>query len=407
MNKNSGSLGMHKDNRNLKIMNVKNPGRILSLLFLGLAGATSLAQAAPAVVKVGVLLSRTGGMADIGTEGEHGFELAIKNLKTKLDTEQYKVQFIFEDSRSAPDLAATAINKLIKIDHVDMILGDLTSTATLAAAPLAQSAKIPMLTPSSTSDKVTQVGDYIFRACYIDSFQGLAMANYAIDSLKAKTAALLVDMDMDHSRDVSKVFATEFQKRGGKLLKTVTFSGSHDTSYVPQLTELRNLQADVIYAPVYYAKMGVIFKQAKSFQVKSQMLGTDAWDSPQLFKLASGTTAGALLTDPFSYQNPAQNVQDFRTAFKSKYDMEPSSYAALAYDSVFVMESALSKIKWPVKADALPKSIRDQLAQTKNVEGVTGKITLDKNRNVGKPDIVILKLTDRGYDYHATYSGAK
>jgi len=377
---------------------------LISMSFFLLSGSV---YAAPVTVKVGVLLSRTGGMADIGAEGEHGFELALKELKSKLSNDQYKVEFVFEDSRSAPDLAATAINKLIKIDHVHAILGDLTSTATLAAAPLAQSAKIPLLSPSSTSDKVTKVGDHIFRACYIDSFQGLAMANYAFDTLKAKTAVLLVDMDMDHSRDVSKVFGGEFERRGGKLLKTVTFSGSKDTSYVPQMTELRNLKADVIYAPVYYAKMGLIFKQAKSFQIKSQILGTDAWDSPQLFKLASGTTTGALLTDPFSYQNPAQNVQQFRSTFKTKYSVEPSSYAALAYDSVFVLQNALSKLKWPVKPELLSKAIRDQLAETKNVEGVTGNITLGKDRNVYKPDVVILKLTGSGYDYHATYSGSK
>ena len=374
---------------------------LCSLVFHGFALAT------PIPIKVGVLLSRTGGMADIGAEGEHGFKLAIQELKEKLENANYRVQFIFEDSRSSPDSAATAINKLIKSDHVDVILGDLTSTATLAAAPIAQSAKIPLLTPSSTSDKVTQIGDYIFRACYIDSFQGLAMANYAIDNLKAKTAILLVDMDMDHSRDVSKVFATEFTRRGGKLLKTVTFSGSHDTSYVPQMTELRNLKADVIYAPVYYSKMGVIFKQAKSFQIKSQILGTDAWDSPQLFKLASGTTEGAILTDPFSYQNPDQNVQRFRTIFKSRYKVEPSSYGALAYDSVFILIDALSKIQWPVANGQLSKEIRDQLAKTNGIEGVTGKITLDQDRNVTKPDIVILKLTKDGYIYHDTYSGQK
>lgn len=366
---------------------------------------SQVANASPQEVKVGVLLSRTGGMADIGTEGDHGFELAIAELKNKLNNDKYRVKFIFEDSRSSPDLAATAINKLIKSDHVDVILGDLTSTATLAAAPIAQSAKIPLLSPSSTSDKVTKVGDYIFRACYVDSFQGIAMANYAYDSLNARTAALLVDMDMDHSRDVSKVFGEEFTKRGGKVLKTVSFSGSHDTSYVPQMTELRNIKADVIYAPVYYSKMGVIFKQARTFQIKSQILGTDAWDSPQLFKLAAGATEGAILTDPFSYQNPADNVQRFRTIFKTKYKVEPSSYGALAYDSVFILADTLNRIKWPVEQKNLPQVIRDTLADTKDVEGVTGKITLDKNRNVTKPDIVILKLTKDGYVYHSTYAG--
>ena len=378
---------------------------ILSLLITSFISVE--AYAAPTVVKVGILLSRTGGMADIGAEGENGFKLALAEVKDKFKNDNYSVEFVFEDSRSAPDLAATAINKLIKSDRVDAILGDLTSTATLAAAPIAQSAKVPMLSPSSTSDKVTTIGDFIFRACYVDSFQGIAMANYAFDTLQAKTAVLLVDMDMDHSRDVSKVFGKEFERRGGKVLKTVSFSGNHDTSFVPQMTELRSLKGDVIYAPVYYSRMGIIFKNAKTFQIQSKILGTDAWDSPQLFKLASGTTVGAILTDPFSYQNPMENVQKFRRTFKEKYGVEPSSYGALAYDSVFVLEDALAKMKWPVKKENLSQAIRDQLAKTKDVEGVTGKITIGADRNVSKPDIVILKLTKDGYDYEATYSGAK
>jgi branched-chain amino acid transport system substrate-binding protein len=375
---------------------------LIPLLVFGTAQAR-----APQTVKVGVLLSRTGGMADIGIEGDHGFELAMGELKSRLKNEKYEVQFLFEDSRSAPELAATAINKLIQGDRVDVVLGDLTSTATLAAAPIAQNAQVPLLSPSSTSDKVTQVGNYIFRACYVDSFQGIAMANYAFDTLKARTAALLVDLDMDHSRDVSQVFGREFERKGGKLLKTVTFSGNHDTSYVPQLTQLRNLKADVIYSPVYYSKMGTLFKQAKTFQISSQILGTDAWDSPQLFKLAAGTAAGALLTDPFSYQNPSKTVQDFRNTFKTRYGVEPSSYGALAYDSVFILEKALSKMHWPIEGKQLPQAIRDQLAETKDFEGITGKITFDQDRNVSKPEVVILKLNRDGYDYHATYSGSK
>lgn len=378
--------------------------QVIKLLCCGLLFVIGVAFAEKnTVIKVGVLLSRTGGMADIGAEGEHGFELAIEQLKNKWKNDNYEVKFIFEDSRSNPDLAATAINKLIKSDNVHVILGDLTTTASLAAAPIAQSAKIPLLSPSATTDKLTKIGDYIFRVCYIDSVQGTAMANYAFDTLKAKTAVLLVDMDMDHSRDVSKVFGNEFERKGGKILKTVTFSGNHDTSFVSQLTELRKLNADVIYAPVYYSKMGIIFKQAKTYQIKSQFLGTDAWDSPLLFKLAVGTTVGALLTDPFSYQNPLEHVQQFRNKFKSRYHVEPSSYGALAYDSIFVLEKAIVNIKWPIEQGNLSKAIRDQLAKTKDVMGVTGNITLNDNRDVSKPEIVILRLNKEGYDYHATY----
>ena len=362
------------------------------------------ALAAPVVVKVGLLLSKTGTMADIGAEGEHGFEMAMQALKARFDNDKFKVEFFVADSRSAPDTAATAVNKLNNRDRVDVIVGDLTSTATLAAAPIAQRAGVPMLSPSSTSDKVTPIGDYIFRACYVDSFQGIAMANYAYDTLKARTTVLLVDLDMDHSRDVAQVFGDTFAKKGGKVLKTVSFSGSRDTSFVPQINELRLAKADVIYAPVYYTRMGPIFKQAKVFKVASKFLGTDAWDSPQLFKLAQGATTGALFTDPFSYQNPDPMVQRFRNLFKERYKVEPSSYGALAYDAMFVLHDALARGTWPMPAESMRKNIRDLLAATKDVAGVTGTIGLDAGRNVVKPNVVILKLTADGYDYHATYT---
>jgi branched-chain amino acid transport system substrate-binding protein len=363
-------------------------------------GLSASAAAEPTPVKVGILVSQTGPMADIGQMGMQSYKLAEKELKSKFDNERFKVTFIYSDSRSTPESAATAVNKLIKSDGVDVIIGDLTSTVTLAAAPIAQA-------PSSTSDKVTQVGNYISRACYVDSFQGIAMANYAYQSLNARTAVLLVDTDMDHSRDVSKIFEEVFQKRGGRILSTVTFSGSRDTSTISQLTQIRKLNPDVIYAPVYYSQMGPIFKQAKALGIKSKFLGTDAWDSPQLFKLANGATAGMLYTSPFSYQNPSPEVQKFRAEYKKEYKTEPSSYAALAYDAMHMLDGALERVKWPVAQGQLPEKINEALTATANVQGVTGRITLDAHRNVEKPDVVILKLTANGYDYFDTYRSTK
>lgn len=376
----------------------------LKLSFLFGVSSLLVAQqtfADPLEVKVGILLSRTGTMADIGQQAEHGYSLAIKDLKSKLESKNYKVTFIYEDSRSTPESSATATNKLIKSDRVAIILGDSTSTDTLAAAPVAQAAGIPLLSPSSTSDKVTLVGDHISRSCFIDSFQGIAMANYAFDSLKAKNAVILVDSDMDHSRDVSKVFEKQFKEKGGTIQQVISFSGTHDSALLSQLMQIRKLKPDVVYAPVYYSVMASIFKQSSALQIKTQYLGTDAWDSPQLFELANKTTEGGLMTNPFSYEDPSAKVQKFRNDFKESYKAEPSSYAALAYDTIFVLENALERLKWPVAQDKLSEDLNKAIVSTKNVAGVTGDITLDKNRNVQKPNVVILKLTNSGYKFHA------
>lgn len=379
-------------------MNSLRLGLYLCLLF-----GCSLTIAAPIPIKVGILVSKTGSMSEIGTEALHGYQLAIESLNNKSIPSPYHIEWIIEDSRSTPD--PRAINKLIQSDQVAIVLGDSTSTATFAAAPIAQNAGVPLLSPSSTGDRVTTVGSYIFRACLVDSLQGSVMAHYARTQLNAKTAAILVDMDTDHLMDLSKVFKSEFEKKGGAVLKVVTFRGSHDTSYIPQITELRRLKADVLYAPVYYSKMGTIFKLLKTFQVKSRILGTDAWDNPQLFKLAEGATADALFTNPFSYLDPNPRVQAFRKAYKEKYHVEPSSYAALAYDSVFILEDVLTRISWPLKNQSLRDTIRDQLARTKGVQGVTGDITFDAQRNASKSSVTILRLTEKGYVYHSQSGG--
>ena len=378
---------------------------LLALVTGLLRNADSLwAAETPRAPRIGVLISRTGPMSDIGLAGERAIQLAREDFKEALNPRDTPApQFIFEDSRSDPDSAATAINKLIHSDQVDVVLGDLTSTATLAAAPVAQRARIPLLTPSSTSDKITGIGNYVFAGCYRDRFQGLAMANYARSNLQAKTAVLLVDQDLDHSRDVSEVFKREFVAKGGKVLKSVTFNGSRDSVFFSQLTEIIAAKPDVVYAPVYYAKMGVIFKQAKTLQLKTQFLGTDAWDSPELFSLAEGSEVGALLTDPFSYRNPEPAVQQFREHYKNLFKTEPSSYAALTYDAVAILAATLQRLRTRTLTTSMADQIRDDLSNTKEFKGVTGMITFGPDRSVAKPNVVILKLTGSGYDYHATY----
>ena len=189
-----------------------------------------------------------------------------------------------EDDQGEPGKAATVVTKLINQDQVRALIGEVASSNSLAAAPNAQEGKVPMISPSSTNPKVTQVGDYIFRVCFIDPFQGEVMAKFAANSLKAKKAAILFDSNSDYSKGLVQFFKAAFTKLGGEIVTEKAYA-QRDRDFTGQLTAIRDLKPDVIYVPGYYQEVGVIAKQTKQLGIKAPLLGGDGWDSPQLWDL--------------------------------------------------------------------------------------------------------------------------
>jgi branched-chain amino acid transport system substrate-binding protein len=348
-------------------------------------------------IKVGVFADLSGTTASFGQSTKNGIELAVEEINNAGGVLGKKIQLIVEDDQGRPEQAKTVVSKLINQDRVQAVLGEVASTNSLAAAPVAQEAKIPMITPSSTNPKVTQVGDYIFRVCFIDPFQGAVMAKYAANNLNAKTAAIFGDVQSDYSKGLSEVFKQEFAKLGGRIVSEQSYAQT-DPDFKGQLTAIRATNPDVIYIPGYYGQVGIIAKQARELGMNMPLLGGDGWDSPDLWKLGGEALKNAYISNHYSADNPEPQIQNFVKAYQAKFGAKPDSLAALAYDSAKVLADSLKRA-----GSADPQKLRDAIAQTDNFDGITGKITINAERNAVKPAVVLeLDPSKSGFNYKET-----
>jgi branched-chain amino acid transport system substrate-binding protein len=357
----------------------------------------SPAQAAPSgnTILLGEVFSLTGGQATFGISSRNGVEMAVKEANAaggvkgkKLDTRVY-------DDQGKSEEAANAAIRLINQDHVTLILGEVKSSNSIAMAKVAQPAKVPMVTPTSTNPTVTETGDYIFRVCFIDPFQGFAMAKFARENLKLNKVAVLRDLNSDYSTGLTDVFTRKFTEMGGKIVAVETF-GQGDSDFRGQLTAIKRANPDGIYVPAYYSEVGIIARQAKELGLTVPIMGGDGWDSEKLFELGGTAVEGHYFSNHYSSDDPAPRVQRFVTAYKAAYGYVPDALATLAYDAANVAIDAMRRAP-----DLSGKAIRDALAQTKDFPGVAGTITIDAGRNAVKP-LVILKVGKGKFEYVAT-----
>ncbi len=334
-------------------------------------------------IKVGVYGDTTGATSSFGLSTKNGVQLAFDEINAAGGVNGKKLEMVFEDDQGTPEKAKTVISKLINQDKVVAVLGEVASSNSLAAAPVAQEAKIPMITPSSTNPKVTEQGDYISRVCFIDPFQGSVMAKFAANTLKAKTAAILNDNSSDYSKGLTQFFEQEFTKLGGTVITKQTYA-QKDQDFKAQLTQMRDQKPDVIYIPGYYGEVGIIAKQARELGMTQPLLGGDGWDSPELWKLGGAALKPAYISNHYSADNPAPEIQNFVKAYQTKFSVAPDSLAALAYDSAKVLADAIKRAGGTDSA-----KLKDAINATKDFKGVTGIITLDSSRNAVKSAAVL------------------
>lgn len=334
-------------------------------------------------IKVGVYGDLTGATSSFGQSTKNGVELAVEEINAAGGVNGKKMVIISEDDQGRPEQAKTVVSKLISQDKVEALLGEVASTNSLAAAPVAQEGKIPMITPSSTNPKVTEVGDYISRVCFIDPFQGAVMAKFSANTLKAKTAAIFGDVNSDYSKGLTQFFKEEFTKLGGKIVAEEAYT-QNDPDFKGQLTKIRDLKPDVIYIPGYYSQVGIIAKQARELGMNMPLLGGDGWDSPELWKLGGAALKNSYISNHYSADNPAPEIQNFVKAYKAKFNVVPDSLAALAYDAAKVLADAIKRA-----GGTEGSKLKDAINATKDFPGVTGKITLDGKRNAVKPAVVL------------------
>jgi branched-chain amino acid transport system substrate-binding protein len=344
---------------------------------------------------LGVATSLTGGQATFGISTRNGIDLAVKEVNAAGGVKGKKLEMRVYDTQGRPEEAAQAVTRPITQDKVLLILGDVASSNSLAMAEKAQAAGVPMITPSSTNPAVTEKGDYIFRVCFIDPFQGFVMAKFARETLKASKVAVLQDNKRAHSNGLTEVFTRKFTEMGGRVTTTESYSQG-DSDYRAQLTAIKRAAPEAIYVPGYYSEVGVIARQSKELGLNVPLLGGDGWDSEKLYELGGSAIQGSYFSNHYSPDNPEPRIQKFVADYKAAYGGVPDALAALAYDAAKVAAAALEKAP-----DTSGKAVRDAIAQTRNFPGIAGTITLDEKRNAVKP-AVVLKVGDGKSEYMTT-----
>jgi branched-chain amino acid transport system substrate-binding protein len=343
-------------------------------------------------VKIGEVNPISGAIGQYGTTCHRGIQLAVELANQNGGAGGKKIDLITEDNQSQAGETATIVRKFVSQDKVAAIIGDLTSSATLEGGPIAQAARIPMVTPLATNPKVTEIGNYIFRVCFIDEFQGRVMARFAKEHLHASRAGILTDTKQDYSIGLSDFFKETFNSPTTAVVREQKYS-SGDTDFRAVLTSLKAATPDVVFVPGYYPEVSLILKQARQLGINVPFIGCEAWDSPTLLKVAGKAADGCYFSNQFSPDDPSPVVQEFDRVYQEKFGSRPDNFAALGYDAARVVFDA---IKRAGSTDS--QVIRDALAQTKDFPGVSGNITIDSNRNASKP-VVVLAIQDERIQY--------
>lgn len=355
----------------------------------------SVSWSANEELKIGAVFPMTGAIATYGQESVNGIKMALAEIN-KLGVKGRKIKLFVEDNRGETMDSASAVKKLIEVDGVDAIIGSVASSNTLAGAPIAQNAKVPMLTPASTSEKVTKTGDFISRTCFTDDFQGAVMAKFAFENLKKRRVAIIIDNSSDYSKGLAATFKKEFVKMGGVLASEEDFAYvQKDNDFRSLLRKLNRTKPDVVFLPGYYTEVGLILKQARQSGINIPFLGGDGWDSPKLQELAGEAVNGNYISSHFSPDDKSATVMKFVKEYVANYNSKPGAMAALGYDGMLVMADALNRAKTFAHGD-----IQKAILATKNFQGVTGNISIDSHRNATK-SAVVLETTTTGMIFNA------
>jgi len=348
-----------------------------------------------AEIVIGEYGSLTGTTATFGQSTHNGILQAFDEINAAGGLLGKKVKVLVEDDRSQPEEATTAVTKLINQSHVVAVLGEVSSSRSLAAAPICQANKVPMVSPSSTNPRVTQQGDYIFRVCFIDPFQAPVMAKFAANTLKIKRVAILTDVRNDYSIGLQTFFRQSFKALGGEIVAEQSYSEG-DSDFRAQLTQIKAANPEAIYLPGYYTEAATIARQARELGITVPLMGGDGWDSPKLFEIGGAALDGCYISNHYSVDDPSPAIQKFVSEYKSRYKDSPDALAALGYDAARILADA---IKRAGSTDG--EKVRDALKTVKDFPGVTGTITINADRNAVKP-AVVLKIDKGKFHYVET-----
>lgn len=347
-------------------------------------------------ILIGEYESLTGSEATFGQSSHNGLVLAVEEVNNSGGVLGKQIKLITEDNQGKPSETQTVVQKLINRDKVVAIIGEVASSRSKAGAPICQAAKIPMITPASTNPEVTSIGDYIFRVCFIDPFQATVMSKFAINSMKVKKVALLIDQKNAYSTGLADNFKQVFTSMGGEIVEEQKYSAG-DKDFKAQLTAIKAKNPEAVFIPGYYTDVNLISIQAREIGLTCPLFGSDGWESEKLTEgKAKDALEGSFFSTHVSADDPSPKVQDFIKKYKAKYSKEPDAMSFLAYDAGMILFDAIKRAG-TTEGD----KVRNQLAQTKDYNGVTGVITINPQRNAVKP-AVVLEIKDGKFVYKET-----
>jgi branched-chain amino acid transport system substrate-binding protein len=337
-------------------------------------------------VIIGEYGSMTGSEATFGQSTHNGVMMAAEEINAQGGILGKKVRVVSYDDQGKTSEVGTAVTRLITQDHVVAVIGEVASSLSIAGAQICQQHGVPMISPSSTNPKVTEVGDYIFRVCFIDPFQGFVMARFATlpkdqGGLGIKKVAVLIDQRQAYAQGLAKNFEESFTKMGGTITDKESYQGG-DQDFSAQLTRMKGTGPEAIYIPGYYTDVANIAKQARGLGITVPLLGGDGWESVQ--DIGGEAIQGAFYSNHYASDENRPEVKAFVDKYQKKFGKVPDSIAALGYDAVYLLKSAIEKANGTDH-----KAVRDALAATSGFQGVTGKITMDAQRNASKPAVVL------------------
>lgn len=347
-------------------------------------------------ILIGEYASLTGSEATFGQSSHNGLELAVEEMNKAGGLLGKQIRLVTEDNQGKPSETQTVVQKLINRDKVVAVIGEVASSRSKAGAPICQAAKIPMITPASTNPEVTTIGDYVFRVCFIDPFQATVMSKFALNSMKVKKVALLIDQKNAYSTGLADNFRKVFTEMGGEIVEEQKYSNG-DKDFKAQLTAIKAKDPEAVFIPGYYTDVNLISIQAREIGLTCPLFGSDGWESVKLTEgKAKDALEGSFFSTHVSADDPSPQIQNFKKKYREKYGNEPDAMAFLAYDAGMILFDAIKRA-----GDTNGEKIKNELAKTKDFQGVTGIITINDQRNAVKP-AVVLEVRDGKFVYKET-----
>jgi branched-chain amino acid transport system substrate-binding protein len=370
--------------------------KIIVLNILGLLGMFSLPAIAVEPVKIAAIFAKTGIAVTHNTPHVQVVELAVEEINNQGGLLGRPVELLVLDNKSTPIGSSLAAKQAVQL-QVTAVIGAGWSSHSLQMAPVLQQAKIPMITGASTNPKVTLIGDYIFRTCFIDSFQAPAMAQFAFTELGSRTAIVLEIINEEFSLTLAELFVSSFQQYGGKVILKESYENDA-VDFANLLNEVKRLQPDVVYVPGYARDSGLLIKQAVSMGIRTTFLGGDGWSSPLIYTLGGNALEGNYYSAHWHHDVRSSQSDHLQKMYYQIYSRKiPHINAPLTYDAVMLLADAIQRAGTFDRA-----KIRDALAETKGFQGATGTITVDENGDPLNKSLVIIKLGKDAPEYFKT-----